>query len=414
MRATTSGVTHNIFFGNSLVQQFLKNEANTFKSFVDKNNVIYDSETIISDSSLNYLNVIPSNYLQTPLKNLIVTEFEECEKIYPYLGEYFLHKLFKQKVPIRNDYKYCKKKQKSFVQSLKMPITRNLAEWFFDNASLKRSINVEKYSGNQVCVEYFNDLSFNFSFDYDFFKNRLNTSFKNYRYIIVDGIVETVGEIHHMLYQASLNKEPYVLFCFGVSEEVKQTIIKNNAMNKFRIYPVCLDSSDENTLNVLNDIAAIHGSDVITSAMGQTISQEVRKKLKVGKHISFRPGKIILKPCVEKIEIELHREFIKKRIQDAKLKSDVKIEPLQQRLKNLTAERVNIYLPEMMTRDKKSLRELDYFFRFLSNTNKNQTLVKTPDNQIFYIPSDYINIANAKIKSLTEKLDSFEVLIIKN
>lgn len=414
MRATTSGVTHNIFFGNTQVQQFLEKEADTFKSFVAKNSVIYDSETIVSDLSLNYLNVIPTNDYQVPLKNLIINEFEECEKIYPYLGEYFLHKLFKEKIPVRNDYKYCKKKQKSFIESLRLPTTRNLAKWFFDNASLKRSINVEKYHGEQICVEYFNDFSFSFSFDYDFFKNNANDSFKKYKYIIVDGIVESLGEIHHMLYEASINKKPYVLFCFGVSEEVKQTIIKNNSMNKFRVYPVCLDSSDENTLNVLNDIAVIHGADVVTSAMGQTISQEVRKKLKTGEYISFRPGKIILKPCIEKIEVELHREFIKKRIQDAKLKSDVKIEPLQQRLKNLTSERVNIYLPDMMTRDKKSLRELDYFFRFLANTNKNQVLVRSLDGQIFYIPSDYINIANAKIKSLTEKLESFEVLIINS
>ena len=196
-----------------------------------------------------------------------------------------------------------------------------------------------------------------------------------------------------------------------MSEEVKQTIIKNNNMGRLRVYPVVLDTNDESTLNILNDFAVIQGGSVVSSDLGQTISQEVRKDLMVSREIKFLPGRIMIKPNVGKDVLDKHKKFIIKRIDDALLKSDVKLEPLQNRLKSFTSSRLNIYLPHFLKKDKKLIRELDYALRFMANLSKNQTRV-TIKEEIFYIPTDYINISKEKIKSLLKKFSSIHCFIV--
>ena len=39
----------------------------------------------------------------------------------------------------------------------------------------------------------------------------------DYDFVIIDGIIETVGEVYHLLLRASQNKRPHVIFCFGMS-----------------------------------------------------------------------------------------------------------------------------------------------------------------------------------------------------
>ena len=61
---------------------------------------------------------------------------------------------------------------------------------------------------------------------------------KDYKFIIIDGYIETVGEIHHLLDQAYKTKVPHVIFCFGMSNEVDHVIKYNNTHSKFEIFCV--------------------------------------------------------------------------------------------------------------------------------------------------------------------------------
>ena len=171
-----------------------------------------------------------------------------------------------------------------------------------------------------------------------------------------------------------------------------------------------LNANEENTLNILNDFAVIQNTNVVSSDLGQTISQEVSKELPYGEEIMFLNDKILIKPCVNENVIKVHKLFLKKRIDDAILKSDVKIEPLQSRLKSFTSERLNIYIPDILTKNKKILRELDYILKFMSNLNKNFAQVIIDDHK-FYIPNDYIKIANEKLKSLKVNLKNLQVIV---
>jgi transcriptional regulator NrdR family protein len=248
-------------------------------------------------------------------------------------------------------------------------------------------------------------------YDFDFYKNLADKSYRDYNYIIIDGYIESMGEIHHMLYEASNNKEPYVIFCYGMSEEVKHNIMINNHRGITRVLPVSLDSNDETTLNVLNDIAALHDGDVVSSNLGQTISQEIRKKLKKGKKITFFENSIYLEPVCSDDKIKKHRGFLLNRLADASKKSDVNTDPLKRRIRNFTSKKLNLYLPKILKDDNSFQRELDYFLRMTKYLDKNLEIIDLGFKKNYIVPKILKEYANRKSKSLQKTFDSIKIVI---
>ena len=413
MRATISGVTHknDVIIDAEYCQKFIQAQTKIFRYLSKKNSVLYSKDTKISDVSLNYLNVLTENKTEKALKNMILKEYYECESIYPYLGDLFLHQLFKEKSKVsRNTFVFEKRHESGFLSSIKNLKNREIAKWFFDNSSLNRNINVEKYKGNDFVFEYTKDFVFDVRFESSFYEDNRRYECKKYKYVIINGYIDSVGELHHLFHKANQSKIPHVIFCMGMNDEVKSTIIKNNNMNRFELYPVCFSVNDEHSLNLLNDIAAIHGGTIVSSDLGQTISQEVRKELDEGNYICLTKDKITIRSNVSDKEIQSHRRFLKKRIEEAHLKTDVRIDVLQKRLKMFTNNKLNIYLPEMFLEDKDVTREIDYVFRLLGVLNKKLRIVEV-NNQKFYFPNDYINISETKQKSLRNKFAEISALI---
>jgi hypothetical protein len=79
-----------------------------------------------------------------------------------------------------------------------------------------------------------------------------------------------------------------------MNEEVKNIIIKNLMRKTINVLPISLKVNEEN-VNVLNDIAACHDNDIVSSFKGDTISAAVRRKLAKGKHIKVSPNNIVIK-----------------------------------------------------------------------------------------------------------------------
>ena len=89
--------------------------------------------------------------------------------------------------------------------------------------------------------------------------------------IVIDGIIETVGEMHHILDWCCTTKQPTVIFARGYSEEVIATITVNNARSTLKLAPVRVPF-DLSGINALNDIAVVCGTDVVSSLKGELIS----------------------------------------------------------------------------------------------------------------------------------------------
>tara|TARA_B100000674_G_C37968822_1_gene975925 strand:+ start:1094 stop:2335 length:1242 start_codon:yes stop_codon:yes gene_type:complete len=409
MHQTTSGETHKtIVLERKNIVEFLENNQNIFNDFFQiKNNVLYENKKLINDHVLNYLNVTDDIDF---LKDMIRKEFDECEKIYPYLGDVFINYFF-EKIKIKNSnlFKFNKHIENKFIKSLKSQYVKNIAQILFENVSLEYTISFDAYNGNDIILEKNNNINFDFDFDFSYYQNNFGKKIKNYNVLVIDGIIDTVGELHHLLYQASTNKENYVIFCLGINEEVKQTILTNNKKRITKVWPIDIKFS-EKTLNILNDIAIVHDVDVITALKGQTISQEIKKTLSKGIEITINKNNISIEKVCSDHFLAQHKKFISKRIDESTNEENSKL--LKNRYKSLSSKSVNIYLPFAVNHFK-FVRELDYLMRFMSNLNKVFTIVKIK-NKEYYIPKQYLKIVKEKTQKTKDIINKIDKIIAHN
>ena len=91
--------------------------------------------------------------------------------------------------------------------------------------------------------------------------------------LIIDGVVERPSELEKILYQLSENKLPAIIFARGFNEEVISTMAVNFMRGHLDVIPVCVPC-DEMGINLINDIAVVSGTDIISSLKGDLISRK--------------------------------------------------------------------------------------------------------------------------------------------
>ena len=410
MHQTISGVTHKDVKLNFDSNNFLEKETLLYRKLFDlKSKTIYENTKTIKDHVLNYLNVVDNNPQELELKKIIRTEFDKCEKIYPYMGDLLLEIFFKNKSIKRYSNLYFNKKnEKDFISSLKNSHVRQISKIIFDNISLEYFIDIKKEKIDQITMIKKDSLNFDLEFDNDYFdKNDLIID--NYNVVIIDGIIDTVGEIHHLLYEASENKENYVIFCYGVNDEVKHTIINNNKRKITKVFPIDLNVCEE-TLNILNDIAVIHDEEVISALKGQTISQSIRKKLSKGKRIKIGKNLFTIEKKCSESDYNHHKNFISNRIIESTNETNKKY--LEKRYKRLNSKTMTIVIPEAFINDNSFVRELDYLIRFIGNINKKMIKIKNINNKkYYYIPEIYYNSLKLKSQEMKEIFKKIKTVI---
>jgi len=138
-------------------------------------------------------------------------------------------------------------------------------------AGIEGNIVVEDYNGSNITVE----LQFGYNFKVSPFKGFI-PSFgswmrSNSKVLLVDGLIEKVSEMDNILRKSFDTKIPLILVAQGFSEEVVATLHANNSRGGFDILPLRLEQSLD-TINMLNDIAAVCGSDVVSSLKGEMLT----------------------------------------------------------------------------------------------------------------------------------------------
>lgn len=412
MHPTISGETHKekkvLIKNRESIDNFIKKDNLNFSKIVNAQSCLYDSFTI-ENPVFNYINENYEEKTHALLKSIIRNEFDECEKIYPYLGDAFIYLYYNQlKIRKNKSFLFRKNNTDFFINSLKHNITKQIAKTVFDNFSLEYVVNIDYKKVNQVIIEANNNIFFNADYDYSYVSNN-NFEIKNYKFLIIEGIIETVGEIHHMLQKASEDKEEYVVFCLGTTPEVKQTILKNNGMGITKVHIVSLNSSEEN-LNILNDIAVIHNhSDVISATKGQTISQSSRKGLNKGLSIKFEKNGMFIKPlCSDKVIYE-HRNFLKRRINEACFETNKDI--IIKRLKKFQQKKINIIIPELVKQNVSLFREVNYVLKFFSNIRHDMCKIKI-NNRNVLMPSIFIKTLENKLNNTKKIINNLDKILI--
>ena len=165
--------------------------------------------------------------------------------------------------------------------------------------------------------------------------------------LIVDGVIERASELEKIMYRLSETKQPAIIIARGFNEEVVSTLTVNFMRQHLDIVPVCVPI-DEYGISLMNDLAAVCGTDVVSSLKGELISQKSYEDLCVIKHVSLDmlSGNLILENESTKKKVYSHLTQIKKKLdklrewntEDTKALEDI----LEKRIMSLSGDSVKI------------------------------------------------------------------------
>ena len=154
MQQTTCGeIPKKEIFDRRKIEKFLEKQDQIFSIFDYNQKCLYHDTSIVSDIALNYLNTKTDDLCEDQLKSLIMKEFEECEKIYPFLGDYFTQLYFSKNIKENKKYLLNSSSVGRFLETLKFKEIKTIAKKFFDNIDMQYSVSVESSIFNEILVE---------------------------------------------------------------------------------------------------------------------------------------------------------------------------------------------------------------------------------------------------------------------
>lgn len=91
---------------------------------------------------------------------------------------------------------------------------------------------------------------------------------------LIDGIIERISQVHHLLEKASQEKDPYLIICRRASDEVRETIGVNSIRGTINLVLV---ETDFNVLyhHLFRDLSAIFNCDFVNIQMGDSLSSRL-------------------------------------------------------------------------------------------------------------------------------------------
>lgn len=171
----------------------------------------------------------------------------------------------------------------------------------------------------------------------------IDFSVANPRIACVDGFVESVSEVHHLLEAASASREPCVFFARGLTDDVIHTLRVNHDRGTLRVFPAIVPF-DLDGMNTLVDIAVVSGSDVVSSLKGELISSiDFHQLPTVERVTSFRGNTVIVESRTAQT-VRTHVARLRSRRADERVDEVGRL--LDRRIRSLSPNHVVIRLPE--------------------------------------------------------------------
>lgn len=413
MLPTTSGETpRKKVFDKPSYENFYLQEKSNYEKFVNSK-LLYQHGHVVKNV-FNYLNQKSELKQYQELKKIITTEYENCEKVFPLLGDLFLYFLFNEQKNIRK-YKPFRLRKKSLsnviYNSCHNEDAKNIIKYFIDNCNINYNIYFEKSNIDEIVLEKDNAISLDNSFDISFFNRNIVS--KNYYFFLLNGFIDKISEIHHILYDSSQNKEKdYIIFCLGMSDDVKVNVMKNNALRNTKVHIVSFDFNEEN-INIMADLSVLLNKEVISADKGQTLSQAILDKKNIGREIKIdiNNKKISILPNASIDKIKDHLSYLNSRIQNSD--NEINKKYIQKRIKNISANNFRIFLTKDSFSDFDFMKDLDYFFNIIKNINLNFIIMsKVIGKESYAVPYGFAKIAYEKSKSINKILNSIEKQIL--
>lgn len=234
------------------------------------------------------------------------------------------------------------------------PLSKSLCREAVLLAGLRGRIIVEKTSSSVPSVELVNGYTFELKP-----LILLDLCFSRPKMVCIDGHIESVSEVHHLLEASADTKDPLVMFVRGASEDVKQTLRTNYDRGSLRVTAISVPFDLEG-MNSLVDLSIVCGCDLVSSLKGDLISSIKYTELPtVEQFTSFR-DKVFVFSTKTRRAVKGHVDTLRRR-RELQSVDDVG-HLLDKRIRSLTPNHVIVRLPDDREFVKRS-QAIDYSLR---------------------------------------------------
>lgn len=170
----------------------------------------------------------------------------------------------------------------------------------------------------------------------------LNIRLESPRIVCIDGMIESVSELHQFLEDVAEAKVPVLLFVRGLADEVSHTLRVNYDRGSLKVIPFIV-KFDLEGLNTLNDISIAAGARLISHHDGNFISSVKLSDAAVIDEAVIYPTKVALTSPLTGKAVKAHVEFLKQK--RAEQVDDV-ARLFDLRIRSLMANHVVLRLPD--------------------------------------------------------------------
>jgi hypothetical protein len=170
---------------------------------------------------------------------------------------------------------------------------------------------------------------------------KMNFDERNVKCFLIDGFIESVGEIHHILEDLSKSNQPGVLFARNFANDVISTIQHNKKLGRVNLLPIHV-RFDFDDLNTLVDLAVIASGDVVSSDKGDLIRMIKTEAVPRLDRVIFRNGKLVVINSSTVSQTKHHLASLKKRATEA---DEVRRGMLEKRMSSLSTNCLKLSLP---------------------------------------------------------------------
>lgn len=316
---------------------------------------------------------------------IVLTAAIRAEKVSPQSGEILL-KMFVGEFNGLSTVLRTKNDVRNHLRALSLsPKCLGILEETLELCTVNSKISLGKSSSDNSYIEVFEGYTFKIK---PLLKSN-NLVFEKPKVACIDGFIENVSELHHLLLGLSETKSTCLLFVRGASDEVTYTLKTNIDRGTVFAYPYVVPYDLEN-VNTLVDIAVVSGTDVISTTKGELISTVTLDKLGSIQSAVFKDDMITMKNFTARRAVQEHAKRLKKNMED---RQEV-TEYMSNRLKSLSSSSVQINLSEDIN-FYSNTQQLDEGIRlisaFISNT---------------YSPIDTANFFYASVQKTIESMSS--------
>lgn len=234
----------------------------------------------------------------------------------------------------------------AIMRACEDPILAEVVSQAVQMGGLEGKVFIENGRQENYVVEMKEGYTFHLS-PYKWMLTGGNWERRECKVLVVDGLIEKVSEIDHLLTKAFEFKQPMVIFAMGFSEEVGMTLRANLERGLLDIQPIRIPT-DLESINLANDLAVVCGSTPISSMKGDMLIFAKWDDLPTIEKIRVSETQTIIENSKTRAAVSDQIRSILEKRNENYLVEDVQ-NLLDKRMKSLVSNAVNIFLPEMTT-----------------------------------------------------------------